>query len=53
MSPIKKIVIGLAAITVALSLITANNMASVMLIVASREAGAAAQQNVQTNATVQ
>ena len=53
MSPIKKIVIGLAAITVALSLITANNMASVMLIVASREAGAAVQQNVQTNATVQ
>ena len=53
MSPIKKIVIGLAVITVALSLITANNMASVMLIVASREAGSAAQQNVQTNATVQ
>ncbi len=53
MSPIKKIVIGLAAITVALSLITANNMASVMLIVASREAGAASQQSVQTNAPVQ
>ncbi len=53
MSPIKKIVIGLAAITVALSLITANNMASVMLIVASREAGAATQQSVQTNAPVQ
>ena len=53
MSPIKKIVIGLAAITVALSLITANNMASVMLIVASREAGSAAQQSVQTNAPVQ
>ncbi len=53
MSPIKKIVIGLAAITVALSLITANNMASVMLIVASKEAGSAAQQNVQTNAPVQ
>ena len=53
MSPIKKIVIGLAAITVALSLITANNMASVMLIVASREAGAATQQNVQTNAPAQ
>ena len=49
MSPIKKIVIGLAAITVALSLITANNMASVMLIVASRQAGAATQQTVQTN----
>ncbi len=53
MSPIKKIVIGLAAITVALSLITANNMASVMLIVASREAGAAQQQSVQTNAPAQ
>ena len=53
MSPIKKIVIGLAAITVALSLITANNMASVMLIVASREAGSATQQSVQTNAPVQ
>lgn len=53
MSPIKKIVIGLAVVTVALSLITANNMASVMLIVASREASSAAQQSVQTNAPVQ
>ena len=53
MSPIKKIVIGLAAITVALSLITANNMASIMLIVASRNAGAAAQQSVQANQNVQ
>ncbi len=53
MTPIKKIIIGLAIITVAISLITANNMASVMLIVASREAGSAQQQNVQTNATVQ
>ena len=53
MTPIKKIIIGLAAITVAISLITANNMASVMLIVASKEAGSAVQQNVQTNATVQ
>lgn len=53
MSPIKKIIIGLAAITVALSLITANNMASIMLIVASRNAGAAAQQSVQTNQPVQ
>ena len=53
MSPIKKIVIGLAVITVALSLITANNMASVMLIVASREAGSASQQTVQTNKPVQ
>ncbi len=53
MSPIKKIIIGIAVITVAISLITANNMASVMLIVASREAGAAAQQNVQTNVPVQ
>lgn len=53
MSPIKKIVIGLAAITVALSLITANNMASVMLIVASREAGSASQQSAQANAPAQ
>lgn len=53
MSPIKKIIIGLAVITVALSLITANNMASIMLIVASRNAGAAAQQSVQTNQPVQ
>ena len=53
MSPIKKIIIGLAAITVALSLITANNMASIILIVASRNAGAAAQQSVQTNQPVQ
>ena len=53
MSPIKKIVIGLAAITVAISLITANNMASVMLIVASREAGSAVQQSAQTNQPAQ
>ncbi len=53
MSPIKKIVIALVVVTVALSVITANNMASVMLIVASREAGSAAQQNVQTNTVVQ
>lgn len=53
MSPIKKIVVVLAAVTVALSLITANNMASVMLIVASRQAGASNQQTVQTNTGVQ
>ncbi len=52
MSPIKKIVLGLAAVTVVVALITANNMASVMLIVASRENGTATQQ-VQSNATVQ
>ena len=51
MSPIKKIVIALAVVTVAISLITANNMASVMLLVASREANAA-QQN-QVSASVQ
>lgn len=39
MTPIKKIVIVIAAVTVAISLITANNMASVMLLVASRENG--------------
>ena len=53
MSPIKKIVVVLAAVTVALSIITANNMASVMLIVASRQAGASNQQTVQTNTGVQ
>ena len=53
MTPIKKIIIGLAAITIALSLITANNMASVMLIVATKEAGSSVQQNVQTNAPAQ
>lgn len=37
MSPIKKIILALAAVTVAVALVTANNMASVMLIVASRE----------------
>lgn len=52
MTPIKKIVIALAAITVALSLITANNMASVMLIVASRQADSANQQSVQADNTV-
>lgn len=49
MSPIKKIVVVLAVVTVALSLITANNMASVMLIVASRQAGSATQQTAQVN----
>ncbi|MGN1315743.1 MAG: hypothetical protein ACI4VW_01645 [Acutalibacteraceae bacterium] len=49
MSPIKKIVICLAVVTVALSLITANNMASVMLIVASRQAGSATQQTAQVD----
>lgn len=39
MTPIKKLVIVIAAVTVAISLITANNMASVMLLVASRENG--------------
>lgn len=39
MTPIKKIIIAFAAIAVAISLITANNVASVMLIVASRENG--------------
>ena len=51
MSPIKKIILGLAAVTIAIALVTANNMASVMLIVASRENGASAQQ-AQSNQTV-
>lgn len=49
MTPIKKIVIVLAAVTVAISLITANNMASIMLLVASRETGKT--QTVQSNGT--
>lgn len=39
MSPVKKIILAVAAVTIAIALITANNMASVMLIVASREDG--------------
>lgn len=47
LSPIKKLVLGMAAVAVTISLITANNLASVMLIVASREVGT--NQTVQTN----
>ncbi len=50
LSPIKKIIIGLAAIAVVVSLITANNMASLMLVVASRETGTT--QTVQSSGTV-
>lgn len=40
MTPIKKIVIGIAAACVAISIITANNMASVMMLIASQNAEA-------------
>ncbi len=48
MSNMKKIIIAIAALAVAISVITANNLASVMLIVASRQGTA----QVQTNNTV-
>ncbi len=48
MSNMKKIIIAIAALTIAISVITANNLASVMLIVASRQGNA----QVQTNNTV-
>ena len=53
MSPIKKLVLALAAATIAITLVTANNLASIMLIVASKEANASSQQTVQTNNPVQ
>lgn len=51
MSPVKKIILAVAAVTIAIALITANNMASVMLIVASREDGKT--QQVQTGSNNQ
>ncbi len=50
LSPIKKLILGIAAVSVVISLITANNLASVMLIVASREVGST--QTVQTGGNV-
>ena len=47
MSSMKKIIIAIAALTIAISIITANNLASVMLIMASRQGSA----QVQTNGT--
>ena len=40
MTPIKKIILGIAAACIAISIITANNMASVMMLLASRNAEA-------------
>ena len=48
MSNMKKIIIAIAALTIAISIITANNLSSVMLIMASRQGNA----QVQTNNTV-
>lgn len=50
MSNMKKIIIAIAALTIAISIITANNLASVMLIVASRQGAAQVQSG---NAVVQ
>ena len=38
LTPIKKLIIGIAAACVAISIITANNLASVMMLIASRNA---------------
>lgn len=43
MSNMKKIILAIAALTIAISVITANNLASVMLIVASRQGTAQVQ----------
>ncbi len=40
MTPIKKIILGIAAACIVISIITANNMASVMMLIASRNAEA-------------
>ncbi len=40
LTPIKKIIIGIAAACIAISIITANNMASVMMLLASQNAEA-------------
>ena len=40
MTPIKKIILGIAAACIVLSIITANNLASVMMLIASRNAEA-------------
>ncbi len=45
LSPIKKIVLGLAAMCVAISIITANNLASVMMLIAAKN-------NAENNAQV-
>ncbi len=40
MTPMKKLILGMAALMIAVSIITANNLSSVMLIVASRQGNA-------------
>ncbi len=45
MSNMKKIIIAVAALTIAISIITANNLSSVMLIMASRQGNAQVQAN--------
>ncbi len=47
MTPIKKIVLGLAAMCVAISIITANNLASVMMLIAAKNNAANNAQVVQ------
>ncbi len=46
LSPVKKLVLGLAAMCVAVSIITANNLSSIMILVAARN-------NANNNAVVQ
>ncbi len=53
LSPIKKIVLGLAAMCVAISIITANNLASVMMLIAAKNNAQNNAQVVQTQSTVQ
>ncbi len=48
MTPIKKFIIGLAAAAIAVSIITANNLSSIILLYASRQASAPAVQSQQT-----
>ncbi len=41
LSPVKKLILGLAAMCVAISLITANNLASIMMIIAAKNSAQA------------
>ncbi len=53
LSPIKKIILGLAAMCVAISIITANNLASVMMLIAAKNNAQNNAQVVQQQGTVQ
>ncbi len=55
LSPVKKVIIGIAAMCIAVSLITANNLASIMMIMAARNMQSPAAQltNVQQAAPQQ